>query len=488
MPPRLLAHNGAGAVVGDKLIYHLSLDLSFTHICADNKKRSVFLKGLASPPTDAESIKARQEVLRDFIRSPELIERMAELAETLGTIREKWNDYRREKYHSMHDVSLRDTSAIPLTQCKAVAMSLRSALIFIRDLGELLDNYPIESPLLSSMRDEAKEMSSSPSFISLTALCGELEYRPARDPLDVRVTLNAQGQIGAVELMDHKHIRITDPDLAPRRSLFKKQPPQETYPCERLYPASNTVYEKLYTTPYFEVTNVLDHIIKQIFDRYSNLSSDLAFYGAARLYCEYMSDHGVSLIFPDFHDGGGVEVEKLYDLQFIVTKNTLSDIVPHSISCTSESEKGIVIFGDNGSGKTSFLRSFTTMQLLAQSGLPVPAEKASLRAYSGIISQFAESERDFEPGNDAGRFEQEVREMASLIDCIPRNSLVILNETFQTTSYEEGAAGLAAILRYLSREGVTCLLASHMRQLKSIFENDEVIYMTVSRQHELSLE
>ena len=52
--------------------------------------------------------------------------------------------------------------------------------------------------------------------------------------------------------------------------------------------------------------------------------------------------------------------------------------------------------------------------------------------------------------------------------------MVFLNETFQTTAYDEGAAGLYHILRYFSAHNIRYLLVSHLHQLKNHMESDAV--------------
>lgn len=68
-------------------------------------------------------------------------------------------------------------------------------------------------------------------------------------------------------------------------------------------------------------------------------------------------------------------------------------------------------------------------------------------------------------GNAAGRFEEEVIEVAALIDRLAPNALVLLNETFQTTAYAEGAAGMLPILRYIASRGGTYLFVTHLTAL-----------------------
>lgn len=122
-----------------------------------------------------------------------------------------------------------------------------------------------------------------------------------------------------------------------------------------------------------------------------------------------------------------------------------------------------------------FLRSVATMQIFAQAGLPIPAKHAVLPIYKQIITQFSEAEKEFTAGNDAGRFEQEVRELSYMVDHLGPRSLVFLNETFQTTSYEEGATGLYHVLNFFSKRGISFICVTHLRQLEHLFLEDEVL-------------
>ena len=105
-----------------------------------------------------------------------------------------------------------------------------------------------------------------------------------------------------------------------------------------------------------------------------------------------------------------------------------------------------------------YLRSIGTAQIMAQSGLPVCARRASISMRNAIFTQFSSAEKDFVVGDTAGRFEGEVQEVAHIIDNIKPHSLVLLNETFQTTAYVEGAQGIFDILNVFPRIGVNLFL------------------------------
>ena len=58
--------------ISERILYHLSLDRSFSHICADVKKRNHFLSVISDLTDDKNEILHRQEILRDFENNPTL--------------------------------------------------------------------------------------------------------------------------------------------------------------------------------------------------------------------------------------------------------------------------------------------------------------------------------------------------------------------------------------------------------------------------------
>ena len=49
------------------------------------------------------------------------------------------------------------------------------------------------------------------------------------------------------------------------------------------------------------------------------------------------------------------------------------------------------------------------------------------------------------------------------------HSLLLLNETFQTTAYDEGADGMAPILEYLSALGCGFIFVTHLTRLTELY-------------------
>ena len=62
--------------LSDRILYHLSLDRSFSHICADVNKREYFLSVLSDLTDDKNKILYRQDIVKDFVSNPTLLEQL----------------------------------------------------------------------------------------------------------------------------------------------------------------------------------------------------------------------------------------------------------------------------------------------------------------------------------------------------------------------------------------------------------------------------
>ena len=78
----------------------------------------------------------------------------------------------------------------------------------------------------------------------------------------------------------------------------------------------------------------------------------------------------------------------------------------------------------------------------------------------------------------AGRFEEEAAEMAGIVGEMEKESLLLMNETFQTTSYDEGAEGMYHILRHLTRRGCGVIFVTHLTKLAEMCRGEAIIART----------
>lgn len=462
--------NNSAEPIQSRILYHLSLDRSFSHICADVKKREYFLSVVSNLTNDKNEILYRQAIIKDFENNPTLLEQLISLSTRFEELRITQKTAGRDEYRLNATGTASSTTAKNILQ--AQALCLKRTLLFIKAYGELLEKYDLKSEGLKNLYSSCKEMYESPDFIKLITFCSKYENFSAGGYWDFKFAMDDEGHIETYGLIDHRYIHVTDPELKKKGfSLFKKA--EETaYPCQRLSPAKDGLYERLAVSALSDLSGAFAKISEQIFEKYGLIGRELIFYDVSLKYIQALSGKEVPVRYPTFTEDQSIKVRNLYDLYLLMSKPNPLDVIPNDFKL-GESNGGVLVFGNNGSGKTVYLHSVGTMQVLAQAGLPIPCESAEISLFSQLATQFSESEKEFCEGNDAGRFEQEVRELAAMVDTLKEGSLVFLNETFQSTAYAEGAEGLYHLLNHFSALNIRWILVTHLRQLEEMFDYNE---------------
>lgn len=473
--------------IGARTLYHLSLDKTFADIYEEDFPRSVLLKVLSMPSTDPAVITYRQQLLQAFAAEPGFFPELQDLYGRFRGLRDSHDRERQAMMRQIHNSTAGASAQTLKNLLQANALTLKRCLSFVRGIADLFSEFHIggedcKSAALKHLRREAGEISGSAAYDRLTSLCKRFEDMGIDSVYDFSAALGETGQIEFCRLIEHKYLKIVDPDFQPRRLWFSRRVEQQedTGSCVRIHMIEDTTYDKLMSVPLQLLAEQFDTLSDQLFEKFCHIADELPFYDVALAYLRTCRIKEIKLCYPSVSHGNEYDIRSLSDLALLVDEAHTAPVIPNNISGdTDGAQKGMIVFGENNSGKTVFLRALGCAQLLAQAGLPIPAEAAKMPVCTQIMTQFSEAEKEFERGNDAGRFEQEVRELASVIEDLDNGALILLNETFQTTAYDEGAEGLYHILNYFTDRKIRFLLVSHLHQLEGRFTSDQVgIYRT----------
>lgn len=462
-----------------KLEDDLLLDAALAEICPDIRKRQIFLTVLTNPLTEPDEISFRAEILRDFIAAPNLCESLRGEFNALLRLRDEAQRERSRAYtvsrSTDSDAALRSTLLIT----NLYAQTAEKALHLVSQIELVLRMYNIRSAGLDRIRRRAADF--RPGADEAAEICRTVaNYHIDDYAASARLAIGEDGRIDSCRMTALERRIATEAKSGKLRKLFAKAPARE--PGVVLSDPFGQHKNQLFSAAFAGMGELFDQLARGIFDEFCPLARELSFYEAALAYVKAMKAKNIPLCTPAISDT--TEIHGLYDLLLAAQYPGAEGIVPNDIIFASRA--GIIITGENNSGKTVFLRSVGCAQLFFQAGLPIPAREAKLRPRSAVYTRYAAAEKEFCAGNDAGRFEQEVRELAPLIESIKPDSLLLLNEIFQTTAYSEGAEGLYNILRYLSRRGASFILVTHLRELLGSFGGD-IVHMTTGEGYHISV-
>src|SRR5271157_483301 len=132
----------------------------------------------------------------------------------------------------------------------------------------------------------------------------------------------------------------------------------------------------------------------------------------------------------------------------------------------SPDRRVLLLTGPNMAGKSTFLRQNALIVILAQSGLPVPADSAEIGVCDRLFSRVGAAD-DLARGRST--FMVEMTETAAILNQAGPRSLVVVDEIGRGTSTLDGLAIAWAVLEALHTQ-VRCrtIFATHFHELASL--------------------
>jgi len=137
-------------------------------------------------------------------------------------------------------------------------------------------------------------------------------------------------------------------------------------------------------------------------------------------------------------------------------------VVPISIELEGE-RRQLVITGPNTGGKTVTLKTLGLLALMAQSGMPVPADHADMPVFDAILADIGDYQSIEQ---NLSTFSAHVTNIDFISRTASPNSLVLLDELGSATDPEEGAALAVAISEHFRKIGCMTVISTHHTSLK----------------------
>ncbi len=144
-------------------------------------------------------------------------------------------------------------------------------------------------------------------------------------------------------------------------------------------------------------------------------------------------------------------------------------VVPISMHMDA-AHRQIVISGPNTGGKTVSLETLGLLALMAQAGVPVPADRAELPIFSAVFADIGDHQSIEQ---NLSTFSAHVTNIDFISKTARPDSLVLLDELGSATDPEEGAALAVAIADYFRQLGCVSVISTHHTSLKVYAANTE---------------
>jgi DNA mismatch repair protein MutS2 len=137
-------------------------------------------------------------------------------------------------------------------------------------------------------------------------------------------------------------------------------------------------------------------------------------------------------------------------------------VVPVTVELEGE-RRQFVITGPNTGGKTVTLKTLGLLALMAQSGIPIPADRAEMPVFDAVLADIGDYQSIEQ---NLSTFSAHVTNIDFISRTATAQSLVLLDELGSATDPEEGAALAVAIASHFGRIGCMTVISTHHTSLK----------------------
>lgn len=464
------------------ITYDLAVDRLVRLTVADARRADYFLAILMKPLTSVEDIVYRQEQIVDYLTIPGLYEELRTVFNRYDKVKSDWREMRSVAYPGSTGANSRALVEYTFASLKVTALFPKTIISYFSAIADIINRYPVKSSALRGIGSYCSEMLENESLNELSNIADLFRYKAAENyEFSVTACLDDTLRMISCDLTG-----LEDVTARPKENVLfkfvgeligKKRVSDDIILEQDDATVDNTL--AMLNEALRRIDSALTAVTGDVYEIFCGISSELAFFDAALALIERLDEAGIKRCFPEMlpPEADLYEAEGLANPMLLCEGLDGSTIRTNSFS-SSAPAAGALIHGDNNTGKTTYLRSIGTAQLMAQAGLPVCASSARISIRRGIYSHFSSAEEEFRAGDTAGRFEGEVQCVAKIIDGLESHpySLVLLNETFQTTAYSEGAQGMLAMLETMPAAKARFVFVTRMTRLVELVTPNPTLF------------
>jgi DNA mismatch repair protein MutS len=431
----------------------LNLDQVFAAVAAGRDEYDL-MPFFSTPLHDVQSVDYRHQVLRDM-EDGALSGALAEFADRMHDMRKHLEQSAKLSYRYQKESWFLDAARI---YCQAVS-ALSDRLTAINPISrgfiafrEYLAGYTASRAFTGLVADIDKVTGG----MALVQYC--VTIRGNR----VKVT-RYEGEQDYGEQVQRTFAKFAQRAVKDYRASFRNWPDMNHVEAHildlvaRLYPEVFGVLDEFCARH----ASYLDETIR-VFDR------EVQFYAAYLAFIAPMRKAGLEFCYPDLSaESKQLSVRGCFDLALAAKLRPRAAAVVRNDFHLAGRERVFVVTGPNQGGKTTFARTFGQLHYLASLGYPVPAREAALFLPDRVFTHF---EREEDLATLHGKFEDELIRIRDVLDQATEASVLVMNESFASTTLQDAARVGERVLDRMTRLGLLGVYVTFVDELASISE------------------
>ncbi len=487
-------------MISEETWHDLGLDTLTAKLTADPQELAVIRQVMRSLTPDARAAEYRAGVFEDILRHPEIRKQMADLLMDIQTFYEYRVIRRREDDGGIWDLVHR-------------LGEYHDYIVTVEKIRECLQDQDLRSEGMQKLRENVEAIYRDNGFAALRKDVEEMRIDASQmRSLTLGINLNERFEAVNMGLISVNAKPFTQSGIlknflsavAPREEVraeadwdgkFNYYPATKVAGEDRLTGAvevsallrnpiaamslsavpqqdgASTVTRQVDTAATMLMTRISKKL-RTTLAKYLNVSvrdisdliPELTFYTRWAEFIEKSRAEGWTFTRPEVlpADGGAARMEAkgFYNLKLMETEPP-ENVVKNDLAFDRE-KRVYILTGANRGGKTTVTQAVGQLLLMAQCGIYVPAESFRFDPADTVLTHFPADE---DKTLDLGRLGEECQRFREMFTESTPKSLILLNETFSTTSFEEGYYIAVDAIKAILQKGTRTIYNTHMHKL-----------------------
>ena len=234
---------------------------------------------------------------------------------------------------------------------------------------------------------------------------------------------------------------------------------------------------RLFPTEFRALENYVAKHSSFIDDVIAAFDREIGFFVAYLGFIEPLKRAGLPFCYPDVSAfSKDTQVSGSFDLALAAKLVQENRPVVCNDFCLHGQERMLVVTGPNQGGKTTFARMFGQLHFLAGLGCPVPGRHARLFLPNQIFTHF---EREEDITNLRGKLEDDLVRLHHTCQVMTSDSVVVLNEIFNSTSLEDQVLLSTKVLQQIIATDAIGVCVTFIDALSTLSEKTVSMMSTV---------
>jgi DNA mismatch repair protein MutS len=416
-----------------------------------------------APLPDVGAVRYRQDVFRDLEREP-VAAAIRDFARRMAVVRTRRSQAERLRYRYERRRWFLDSAREYAAAVDALSLELRG--LELRSRG------------LLSLRTFLTAYTAGAAFGALAAETDEMHARLRA----VRYAVEIRGR--RVRVLRDEGEDDYRADVEETFARFQQDAGQDYRVALRDWPELNHVEAQileLVARLHPDVFAALDEYCERNRDyldrKVARFDREVQFYVAYLEQVERLRAGGLVCSYPRFAEGSETTWARgAFDVALARELGQRGGLVVRNDFELQPPEQVIVVTGPNQGGKTTFARMFGQLHHLAALGCPVPAESAVLPLADRVLAHF---EREEDILTLRGKLEDELTRLHELLEAATAASVLVVNESFSSTTLADGRLLGREILELIVERGARCVYVTFVDELASLNERTVSMVGTV---------